>query len=59
MEEITRPTIAQLETLLQRDDEISLTILPNGEVVQSADGVNTGELKPVTFRENLGGEYAA
>jgi hypothetical protein len=53
-----KPTIAQLEAMLQRDDEIELEILPNGEVRQKPSGEDTGDLKPLIFRENLGGEYA-
>jgi hypothetical protein len=51
-----RPTIAQLEDILERDDEVAITILPNGEVQVQA-GADIGDRKPLTFRENLGGEY--
>lgn len=51
-----KPSIAQLEELLQRDDENSITILPNGEV-EVVPGSDVGALKPLTFRDNLGGEY--
>lgn len=52
-------TIAEMESILRRDDEIALTILPNGEIVQNAVGIDIGERKPLTFREDLGGEYGA
>lgn len=46
-----RPTIAELEAILSRDDEEPIEILPNGEV-RAATGT-----RPLTFRDNLGGEY--
>lgn len=53
-----KPTIAELEALLERDEEREIRILPNGEI----EGVDEGDidalgLKPITMRENLGGEY--
>lgn len=51
----TRPTIAELEEILKRDDEQEIEILPNGEV--RAKGGGTTDIKPLTFRDNLGGEY--
>lgn len=53
-----RPTIDELEALLNSDADVALTILPNGQIVRSAEGIDAGEMKPLTFRENLGGEYA-
>ena len=50
-----RPTIAELERILKLDDEVELEILPNGEI--RTKGSNTVP-KPLTMRENLGGEYA-
>lgn len=52
-----KPSIAELEAMLAHDDEVALTILPNGEVVMDATGIDVGDRKPITFRENLGGEY--
>lgn len=64
-----RPTIAQLEELLNREtthwgEDTAIEILPNGEIRAVGayiDGASQSEakLKPLTFRENLGGEYAA
>ena len=54
-----RPTIDELEALLNSDSDTSLTILPNGEIVATAEGRSTSPLKPLTMRENLGGEYSA
>lgn len=58
-----KPTIAQLEELLNRSenswdrDEQEIEILPNGEIRAKGNGASEG-VKPLTFRENLGGEYA-
>lgn len=54
-----RPTIAELEAILEKEDEVEIEILPNGEVRakgQTSD-VERGGRKPLTMRENLGGEY--
>ncbi len=50
-----RPTIAELEAILNADDDVAIEILPNGEV-RAADGSNR-TVKPLTMRDNLGGEY--
>src|SRR5579872_669752 len=57
-----RLTIAELEQLLNRetgweDDEIE--ILPNGEIRTKGGSTveERGEKKPLTMREQLGGEY--
>lgn len=54
--ERTRPTIAELERILQSDADVAIEILPNGEI--RAKGGTPTEVKPITMRENLGGEYA-
>lgn len=52
-------TVLEIEALLERDEEIELRILPNGEIVSIGDtDVDLKDLKPITMRENLGGEYA-
>jgi hypothetical protein len=57
-------TISELEDLLNRelgwDRQDDLEILPNGEIraVGASAGEDLGGRKPLTFRENLGGEYA-
>ncbi len=52
-------SIKQLEEILQHDDEVAIEILPNGEI--RAKGTTpedeTKPFKPLTYRENLGGEY--
>lgn len=56
-------TIDQLEKLLNDSenswdaDKQSIEILPNGEIRAIGGGQAEG-VKPLTFRENLGGEYA-
>ena len=52
------PTIQELEAILQDEESTPIEILPNGEI--RALGTGSQELggrKPLTFRENLGGEY--
>jgi len=53
--ESKRMSIDELQRLLERDDEVMLEILPNGEIRQGAETTNIA--KPLTLRENLGGEY--
>jgi hypothetical protein len=57
---MSRPTIAELEAILDREEEVEIEILPNGEV-RAKGGTAPHELggkKPLTMREDLGGEYA-
>lgn len=52
-------TIDELEQLLEEEEDIPIEILPNGEIRALNKGA--AELqgqKPVTMREDLGGEYA-
>ena len=58
---MSRPTIAQLEAILESEEEVEIEILPNGEV--RAKGQTSiqdlgGRSKPLTMREDLGGEYS-
>ena len=57
---MTRPTIAQLELILEREEEVEIEILPNGEVRAKGQGATEelGGRKPLTMREDLGGEYS-
>lgn len=51
--------IDDLERLLNSEEEVPIQILPNGEIRQ-AGGASASEMggkKPLTMRENLGGEY--
>lgn len=50
-----RLSIDEIENILKRDDEEPLEILPNGEIRRGGRRVTE---KPLTMRENLGGEYA-
>jgi hypothetical protein len=54
-----RPTIQELEALLNSEEETPIQILPNGEIrpVGEATSADLGTKKPLTMRENLGGEY--
>lgn len=54
-----RPTIAELEAILQQEEEVPIEILPNGEVRErgTTTSAELGGRKPLTMRENLGGEY--
>ena len=56
-----RPSISELEAILQHEDEVEIEILPNGEVrAKNATTVtDRGGRKPLTMKEDLGGEYAA
>ncbi len=57
---MSRPTIDELERILDREEEVEIEILPNGEV--RAKGQTSlqerGGRKPLTMREDLGGEYS-
>lgn len=57
---MSRPSLAELEAILDREDQVEIEILPNGEVRakgQTSD-IERGGRKPLTMREDLGGEYA-
>jgi len=51
--------IDELEALLNSEEETPIQILPNGEIRQIGKATNAdmGNKKPLTMRENLGGEY--
>ena len=51
---VKRPTIAELEKILNGEEENAIEILPNGEV-RAVKG--KPKQKPLTMREHLGGEY--
>jgi hypothetical protein len=57
---LARPTIAELEAILDKEEDVEIEILPNGEV--RAKGQSSlqelGGRKPLTMREDLGGEYS-
>lgn len=54
-----KPTIQELEKILNSEETTPIQILPNGEIreVGQASIAELGSKKPLTMRENLGGEY--
>lgn len=56
---MSKPTIAELEKILNNERETEIEILPNGEVRAKggSSASETGGKKPLTMREDLGGEY--
>ena len=54
-----KPTIDDLEKLLNSEEDTPIQILPNGEIRQvgQASAPEIGSKKPLTMKENLGGEY--
>jgi len=54
-----KPSIQELEALLNSEEETPIQILPNGEIRQvgQTSPAELGGKKPLTMRENLGGEY--
>ncbi len=56
--ESRRPTVEELEAILNSDDEAPIEILPNGEIRAVGGGAKEGVPKVLTMRDNLGGEYA-
>ncbi len=54
-----KPTIHELEAILDEEEDVPIEILPNGEVRAYGDAAESGYRKPITMREDLGGEYSA
>jgi hypothetical protein len=56
---IEQSKIDELERLLNTEEETPIHILPNGEIrpLGHATAADIGNKKPLTMRENLGGEY--
>jgi hypothetical protein len=54
-----KPSIDDLERLLNSEEDTPIQILPNGEIreVGGASVAEMGSKKPLTMKENLGGEY--
>ena len=54
-----KPTIRELEQLLESEEDTPIEILPNGEIRArgGSDAAERGNKKPLTMREDLGGEY--
>ena len=54
-----KPTIEELEIILNSECEVHIEIAPNGSIVtRPMTDEERGNRKPLTMRENLGGEYA-
>jgi hypothetical protein len=59
-DEVTQQSkIDELERLLNSEEDTPILILPNGEIreVGKATSADIGSKKPLTMKENLGGEY--
>ena len=54
-----KPTIDELESILDQEEEIPIEILPTGEIRarNQSSSFEIGGKKPLTMREDLGGEY--
>ena len=54
-----KPTIEELELLLESEEDTPIEILPNGEIraLGGSDAAERANKKPLTMREDLGGEY--
>ena len=54
-----KPTIHELEQLLESEEDTPIEILPNGEIRErgGSDAAERDFKKPLTMREDLGGEY--
>ena len=55
---VPKPTIDQLKGLLDKEEDIPIEIMPNGEI-RARNPSNSLEIgkKPLTMKEDLGGEY--
>lgn len=53
-------SIRDLESILDSEADVEIEILPNGEIRAkgSRQVESLGGKKPLTFREDLGGEYS-
>ena len=57
---MARTTISELMQILDNEESQEIEILPNGEIREKGGSSlsETGGKKPLTMREDLGGEYA-
>ena len=55
-----KTSIQEIKALLNSEEDKPIQILPNGEIreVGQVTSAELGRKKPVTMRENLGGEYS-
>ena len=55
---MAKPTLHDLEDILDNEEDVPIEILPNGEIRAVNKGsAELGGRKPLTMREDLGGEY--
>lgn len=56
---MAQPSLTELINILNNEESQEIEILPNGEIrAKGASSlVETGGRKPLTMREDLGGEY--
>ncbi|MGY3353557.1 hypothetical protein ACVWZK_000220 [Bradyrhizobium sp. GM0.4] len=56
---MSKPTIQELQALLESEEDTPIQILPNGEIreVGTTSSAALGGKKPLTMKEDLGGEY--
>lgn len=56
---MAKPTIKELEAILDSEEDVEIEILPNGEIRErgQTSSQERGGRKPLTMREDLGGEY--
>ena len=49
----------ELEDILEKEEDTPIEILPNGEIraLGGSSSADLGGRKPITMREDLGGEY--
>ena len=54
-----KPTIEELERMLDEEEDTPIEILPSGEIRAhgGSDPAERDHKKPLTMREDLGGEY--
>ena len=55
----TKPTIWEIEQILDSEADTPIEILPNGEIRAHGKGPELASKKPLTMKEDLGGEYGA
>ncbi len=54
-----KATIEELERILNSERDVAIEIGPDGSIVtRELTAEERAERKPITMRENLGGEYA-
>ena len=54
-----RLSVSEIEAMLEQEEDVTIEILPNGEIraLGGSDAADRDFKKPLTMREDLGGEY--